>query len=598
MAGGGFGTGWGAVGWGGVLPVGGLNINETVPVGESVAVWLPLWVKAIVPSSPFVVTVEFSHPLDPSYAPNFQATSYSIPSLTVTGAAPGANPYNVRVHTAEQAATVYTLTVNDAQSNLGDAIDPNRDSGIFAGFPVSPTFFATGQSRSKIMLTFATEILLTAAVTDPASYTITDFAGNSYTVDSATLNGPAGDPPIWVTLELGTDLDPGGYYVCTISSSITAANGLAFFPRTDVFQYIERDYTGQAACSIPIATFSGEVEPLAYPEPNNLFQYPEQFDNPYWVKQSGTIVPNATNGPPSYTRELTATADEFFEDSTLSEHQPGRVASPTRGGRYTFSIFAKRSNRHWLLFTLSDMPGGGTQAVYFDVKNGVAGSSTFDPSANAAWGVDELDDGWYRCWLHITLISDERQFTLMVAEDDLVHSYQGLDQSALYLFGAQCVVTSLLGEPLGQIFFSPALDTSVPADSTIQVDSVSVCTRAYDVYEFPTLPDPHPLTTFGATWHNGSVLNDADSVLQATAERLGQAQIILSDHPQDTWSGAADGPADATLQETFDQTKVALLNVDETAGWVLFDGVGTPFICADNLAPIGPGATTNINLQP
>ena len=42
-------------------------------------------------------------------------------------------------------------------------------------------------------------------------------------------------------------------------------------------------------------------------------------------------------------------------------------------------------------------------------------------------------------------------------------------------------------------------------------------------------------------------------------------------------------------------SKVALLNVED---WVLYDGVGTTFICADNLAPVGPGTTTNINLQP
>jgi hypothetical protein len=76
---------------------------------------------------------------------------------------------------------------------------------------------------------------------------------------------------------------------------------------------------------------------------------------------------------------------------------------------------------------------------------------------------------------------------------------------------------------------------------------------------------------------------------------LGQAKFALADFQQETLPQAVDGPADATLQETFDQSRVSLLNVDT---WVLFDGVGTSFATADNLAPIPPGITTNINLQP
>jgi len=148
----------------------------------------------------------------------------------------------------------------------------------------------------------------------------------------------------------------------------------------------------------------------------------------------------------------------------------------------------------------------------------------------------------------------------------------------------------LLGQPLGQVFFSPALEASA-ANSSIQLDEVAVCTRAYDTYTFPELPDPEPLMTYG-----GAILTTiGDNVLWAPAPRLGLATFTISDLREDTLPTVVDGPADATLQETFDQSKVALLNVED---WVLYDGVGTSFICADNLAPVGPGATTNINLQP
>ena len=212
--------------------------------------------------------------------------------------------------------------------------------------------------------------------------------------------------------------------------------------------------------------------------------------------------------------------------------------------------------------------------------------------------VEELDNGWYRCTLTRDVsASGATDVTFGAAESTASSTNAGSGTTALYLFGAEFVVPSLLGVPLGQVFFSPSLDVALPAaSSTIQVDSVSVCTRAFDVYEIPEIPDPKPMMTWGAVLpYNASVLNDTDDVIWATADRLGLAHVNLTDRPEDTWGGATDGPADATLQETFDQSRVALLNVDD---WVLYDGVGTAFICAENLTPIPAGTTTNINLQP
>lgn len=148
----------------------------------------------------------------------------------------------------------------------------------------------------------------------------------------------------------------------------------------------------------------------------------------------------------------------------------------------------------------------------------------------------------------------------------------------------------LLGQPLGQIYFSPALETAI-ANSSVEVDEVSLCTRAWDQYTFPELPDPPILYTFSVG--ETSVIGN---VLWAPAERLGLAQVILHDLRQETMPAAVDGPADATLVETIDITRASFLN---DVRWKLYDGGGaTVFSTADNLTPIGPGPTTNINLQP
>ncbi len=154
----------------------------------------------------------------------------------------------------------------------------------------------------------------------------------------------------------------------------------------------------------------------------------------------------------------------------------------------------------------------------------------------------------------------------------------------------------LLGQPLGQVFFSPALEVAI-ADSSVQIDSVSCCTRAYDVYTVPSLPDPEPLMTWGSEQTFTSILsgNTMGNVLWAPSDRLGLSTFALNDFQQEAISQAVDGPADGVLQETFDQTRVSLLNVDD---WGLYDGVVTSFKTADNLTPIPAGTTTNISLQP
>jgi len=156
----------------------------------------------------------------------------------------------------------------------------------------------------------------------------------------------------------------------------------------------------------------------------------------------------------------------------------------------------------------------------------------------------------------------------------------------------------LLGEPFGQVFFSPSLDAAAP-NSSIQVDSLAVCTRAFDVYTVPVPPDPPVLATWSPNAPVTTLGGDTtDSVLFAGFDRpnrVQEAQINLSDNPTDTYGGATDGPADATLDEPLDPAFISLMN---NPHWETFGGAGVTFITADNLAPIPAGSSSNINLQP
>ena len=156
----------------------------------------------------------------------------------------------------------------------------------------------------------------------------------------------------------------------------------------------------------------------------------------------------------------------------------------------------------------------------------------------------------------------------------------------------------LFGTPAGLVFFSPALNVPA-ANSSIQVDEVSVCTTAYDTYVMPQPIDPAALYTYGGPIPPPTLLGG--TVLWAPFPRLVEARFEL------TFTGpsmvefmpeAVDGPCTATFREPWDHNYVALLN---NPAWMLYDNSAptTPpiFICAANMAPIPPGPMSTIVLE-
>lgn len=153
----------------------------------------------------------------------------------------------------------------------------------------------------------------------------------------------------------------------------------------------------------------------------------------------------------------------------------------------------------------------------------------------------------------------------------------------------------LFGNPLGQVFFSPALEASI-ANSTIEVDAVEVCTEAYDTYEFPQPIDPNPLYTWSSVGPKTN-LGQTGVVLWAAFPRLVDAHIEVSDLRSDTFLTATSSRAIATFTTPFDPAYISLLN---NPYWQLSPPeVGyAVFRTANNLVPIPAGATTTVTLEP
>lgn len=140
----------------------------------------------------------------------------------------------------------------------------------------------------------------------------------------------------------------------------------------------------------------------------------------------------------------------------------------------------------------------------------------------------------------------------------------------------------------GQVFFSPAFGAPA-ANSVIEVESLTVCTRGYDVYTLPSIPDPVVLMTFPAPAGSSAVTGPAGGVLRASAHRLGLAEMRVSDVREDTVPAPVEGPAEGLLVEPIDITRASFLNDDR---WSTFPATGASlgaFRTADNQTSIGPG---------
>ena len=160
----------------------------------------------------------------------------------------------------------------------------------------------------------------------------------------------------------------------------------------------------------------------------------EDWSNASWVKTRTTASVNALASP-----DGTLTADKLVEDATASSsHFAQQAISLTNGQKVVFSVFAKKGERTEVKLQADGVavPGGSAVSVWFDLDAGTKGtvSAGIDDS-----GMDDMGNGWYRCWLVFTAdATDTANLTIVLGSGSETGSYNGDNSSGLYLWGAQC----------------------------------------------------------------------------------------------------------------------------------------------------------------
>lgn len=203
------------------------------------------------------------------------------------------------------------------------------------------------------------------------------------------------------------------------------------------------DYMASGATNgmraVPVTTGSVVARGLLIEEQRtNLLTYSEDFSNAVWGTASNVTITTNTAAAPNGT----ITADTMTEVATTATHRVEYITSGTSvATQYTVSCYVKpASGSPWFRLTFTDSTGNHQAQCWFDLTNGVNGSTAVVGSAVlASRSITAVGNGWYRCTLTATVTGGTGVVYLYIslANADGVQSYLGSTSRAVYLWGAQ-----------------------------------------------------------------------------------------------------------------------------------------------------------------
>lgn len=547
---------------------------------------------------PRSVLAVFTDPVGPSglTPSSYTLVDAALAPVSIVRVEADADPSRVWLRTGALTFATYTLSAPGVASSVGDPIDPGQDEMSFSGWSETPLFSARAVSVSAVDVLFSQAMLVNGALASVGSYSLSDLSGTALTVTSAVPNLPSG--ALRVRLSLSTPLDPSKFYALRLGSNLTTSDGLALVPGSTTFTWIPR----ARKASVPLNRFTGEVRRKDVPERSGAESLA--------LQEGVTVLVETVSGSRSTDPQTTFTSETEALDRTFISIQ--------NAGQEIFFEGARSLREDLLVRSVpfdAERPNASpsesillTEAVGVDVLPPLTPPGPTEGSVTlqvvSPTGTEEIVETMF-FGEQITILPTSAAHVVSVAESLSGPVFVESNRGRLALVGAENLTVQealtvlpdsspgladstrdLFGTPNGQVFFSPSLVPGGGAGSTLQVDDVAACTKAYDTYSFPPTADPNVFMTagLGLVPVPGSLLNGPD-VLVTGFYRLREAQFNLSLHPSDTLPPMVDVGATITLTQTYDPARFSLLN---NPAWHLADGTGLPFVVADNLSPLGP----------
>jgi len=153
----------------------------------------------------------------------------------------------------------------------------------------------------------------------------------------------------------------------------------------------------------------------------NLLLQSNQFDTT-WLTIRSSVSSGATDPFGG------SNAWSFLTDNTAND-QHYIYQGISQSGVGTLSIYAKANGYNWLRLRLP------SEEAYFDVANGVTGSSTTGISAS----ITDVSNGWYRCEVAFSDMSTNPNVFMHIAENDgdIIIDGTPSGNDGLYIYSAQ-----------------------------------------------------------------------------------------------------------------------------------------------------------------
>jgi hypothetical protein len=220
------------------------------------------------------------------------------------------------------------------------------------------------------------------------------------------------DLPFAATKSLAARVGPTPTFTRASSATFVGSNGLIQSAATNTPRF---DHTAAGVCR-GLLIEEGRT---------NLSTYSEDFSLAFTTERA-SIDPNITTAPDGAT-----TADKLVEDTTATNSHRLTRQLNLSAIPYTFSVFAKASERSWIRMTLFD--GVTSRQVWFNVSAGTIGTQSGATGQIASFG-----NGWWRCSITATGSAFAfSQANIALSTADNIGVYTGDGTSGLFLWGAQ-----------------------------------------------------------------------------------------------------------------------------------------------------------------
>ena len=162
----------------------------------------------------------------------------------------------------------------------------------------------------------------------------------------------------------------------------------------------------------------------------NLASSVWDFTRPLWRSERITVVSNAVIAP-----DGTQTGLRLVETSEKGLHRiETGIALATPGEVHTLSLYVKPAERSGIQFEMRDGQMGKYGIARFDLVRKAVVAESGDVSHS---GMQELPDGWFRCWAAMPYATDHAVFNFGLISASGAASYAGNGQGGLLVWGVQ-----------------------------------------------------------------------------------------------------------------------------------------------------------------